>query len=133
MADLAAIGQVLESTGVSESDACRLSQVSYSDARQEQGRWQILVFVMGCAFALFLIAAIALFSIAGDARGAGIVSLVGTVASGLATTWIVKQRNDASKEKDKALALVEEYCREPKKTINELDKGAKPAELVVEM
>jgi hypothetical protein len=52
---------------------------------------------------------------------------------GLATTWIVKQRNDASTEKEKALGLVKKYCSEPEKTVSELDQGAKLAELVVPM
>lgn len=131
MTNPAEIGKVLKSESISDHDACRLSLVSYDDARNEQSRWQMLVFVMGCAFALFLLAAIALFAISGDARGGAIVALVGTVASGLATTWIVKQRNDASKEKEKALSLVKEYCEEPEKTVTELEQGVKPADLVV--
>jgi UDP-N-acetylmuramyl tripeptide synthase len=82
-------------------------------------------------FCFFLVAAIVLFAVNGDTRGAGIVAFVGTVASGLATTWIVKQRNDASKEKEKALKLVEQYCSEPAKTVTKLDEGANPADLVV--
>ncbi|HEV7770528.1 MAG TPA: hypothetical protein VGO66_07705 [Solirubrobacterales bacterium] len=127
------VGQVLKSDGVSERDACRLSQVSYTDARNEQTRWQMLVFVMGCAFGLCLIAAIVLFAISGDARGGKVAALVGAVASGLAMAWIAKQRNDASKEKEKALGLVKKYCSDPTKTLSELDEGAKPADLVVPM
>lgn len=127
------VGQVLKSEGVSERDSCRLAQVSYADARNEQTRWQMLVFVMGCAFGLCLIAAIVLFAVSSDTRGGEIAALVGTVASGVAAAWIVKQRNDASIEKEKALALVKEYCSDPTKTLSELDKGANPADLVMPM
>jgi hypothetical protein len=127
------IGEVLRSEGVSPRDSCRLAQVSYDDARREQGRWQTLVFVMGCAFGLFLVAAIILFSLGSDTRGAGLVAFVGTAASGAAVAWMVKQRNDASKEKEKALRLVNDYCNEPERTITELDEGANPAELVAEI
>ncbi len=46
---------------------------------------------------------------------------------------MVKQRNDASIEKAKALRLVRDYCNEPEKTIAELDEGADPATLVAPM
>jgi NAD(P)H-hydrate repair Nnr-like enzyme with NAD(P)H-hydrate dehydratase domain len=91
----------------------------------------MLVFVMGCAFGLSLVAGIVLVALGSDTRGAGIVAFVGTVASGAAMAWIVRQRNDASIQKEKALKLVDEYCREPERTIERLEAGADPAQIVV--
>jgi hypothetical protein len=125
------IGRVIESPNVSETDSCRLSQVGYADACAEQKRWQLLVFALGCAFGLTLIAGIALVAIGSDTRGAGIVAFAGTAASGAAIAWMVKQRNDASTEKEKALELVSKYCRDPEKTANALEQGADPAKIVV--
>ena len=130
MATAAQIGRVIESPDVSGKDSCRLAQVGYADARAEQGRWQLLVFALGCAFGLTLIVGIVLVALGSDTRGAGIVAFAGTVISGGAMLWIVKQRNDASTEKAKALELVNKYCNEPDRTIAELERGADPAELV---
>ena len=131
MAVAEALERVAASESVSTRDSCRLAQVSYADARREQTRWQMLVFVMGCAIGISLIAGIVLVALGSDTRGAGIVAFVGTAVSGAAMAWIVKQRNDGSVEKEKALKLVRDYCEEPEKTVKALEHGADPAQLVV--
>jgi uncharacterized membrane protein len=133
MASPTDIATVIDNNEISEGNACRLSQVSYADARTEQKRWQILAFGIGCAFAVALIAAIVLYAVDEGTRAAALVAGLGTVASGAAGVLIFKQRNDASIEKEKALDLVNKYCAQPEKTVKELDKGAAPAELVVPM
>lgn len=133
MASPVEIATVIDHNGISEGNACRLSQVSYADARIEHKRWQMLAFGMGCAFAVALVAAIVLFVIDEGTRAAALVAGLGTIASGAAWLVIFKQRNDASTEKEKALGLVEKYCNQPKETVRGLDEGAAPAELVVPM
>lgn len=133
MASPVEIATVIDKNGISDSNACRLSQVSYADARSEQKRWQILAFSMGCAFGVALVAAIVLFAIDEGTRAAALVAGLGTIASGAAWLLIFKQRNDASTEKEKALGLVGKYCNQPEKTVEKLDEGATPAELVVPM
>ena len=126
------IGSVIESNGISGDNACRLSQVSYADARSEQKRWQLLVFSLGCVIVATLVAAVVLFAIDENTRSAALVALLGTAVSGAGTLFVVKQRNDASIEKKKALRLVEKYCKQPKTTVKELDEGARPAVLVIQ-
>lgn len=133
MASPVEIAAVIDNNEISEGNACRLAQVSYSDARSEQKRWQILAFSVGCAFAAALAAAIVLYVIDEGTRAAALVAGLGTIASGAAALLIFKQRNDASTEKEKALELVNKYCAQPEKTVKELDEGATPAELVVPM
>src|SRR5215467_655572 len=116
MASPTDIATVIDNNEISEGNACRLSQVSYADARSEQKRWQILAFGVGCAFAIALVAAIALYAVDEGTRAAALVAGLGTIASGAAAVLIFKQRNDASIEKEKALNLVEKYCEQPKKT-----------------
>jgi uncharacterized membrane protein len=133
MASPAEIATVIDDNGISDSNACRLSQVSWVDAQSEQKRWQILVFSLGCAIVASFVAAVVLFMIDEGTRAAALVALLGTIASGAAALFVVKQRNDASIEKEKALALVSKYCQQPEKTVKELEEGATPAELVVPM
>ena len=131
MASPAEIATVIDNNGISEGNACRLSQVSYSDARSEQKRWQVLAFSMGCIFVVALVAAIVLYVADEGSRAAALIAGLGTIASGAAGLLIFKQRNDASTQKEKALELVNKYCAQPEITVKELDKGATPAELVV--
>ncbi|HEU4736021.1 MAG TPA: hypothetical protein VFS48_03215 [Solirubrobacterales bacterium] len=133
MASPTEIATVIDNNGISEGNACRLAQVSYADARSEQKRWQILAFSMGCTAAIALVAALVLYAVDEGTRAAALVAGLGTLVSGAAWLLIFKQRNDASSEKEKALALVNKYCEQPEKTVKELDQGATPAELVVPM
>jgi hypothetical protein len=133
MASPVEIATVIEKHKISDDNACRLSQVSYSDARSEQRRWQWLVFGLGCVVVATVLAAVVLFMIDENTRSAAVVALLGTAVSSAGTVFVVKQRNDASIEKEKALDLVKKYCAQPKRTVEELDKGATPAELVVPM
>ncbi len=133
MASPVEIAAVIDDNGISEGNACRLSQVSYADARSEQKRWQILVFSLGCGLVVGLVAAVVLFFVDESTRSAALVALLASIASGAARQFVVKQRNDASIEKEKALGLVEKYCNKPKETVKGLDEGATPAELVVPM
>jgi hypothetical protein len=125
------IGKIASSEGVSAGDSCRLAQVSYADARAEQARWRMLVFVVACAVAVFFLVGLGFVVLGNDDRGAAIVAFAGSALSGVAMGWFVKQRNGASKQVDQALALVHDFCGQPDRTIERLDAGAAPTELVV--
>jgi hypothetical protein len=104
-------------------DSCEVAKVDFADARHEFDRYKNLVFVMACVFAAFLVAGIVLVALGSDTRGAGIVSFVGTVASGIAMRWILARRNQASKDKDAAKTLVRNYCEAPDAVIENLEAG----------
>jgi hypothetical protein len=103
---------------IETNDRCEIAKANYWAASRNLELWDKLVFAMGCAFAVFLLAGIVLVAIGSDTRGAGIVSFVGTVASGVAMTWIVKRRNTARTEKNAAADLVGTYC--PAGTVEQL-------------
>jgi hypothetical protein len=114
-------------TAIDSNDSCRIAQVDFWDARREFNRYKSLVFVAACIFVAFLVAGIVLVALGEDTRGEGIVSFVGSVASGVAMAWVVARRNQASKDKDAAKRLVNKYCSTPEAVLENLESGATPA------
>jgi hypothetical protein len=64
-------------------------------------KWTFLVYFVGLAIAAFLVSAI--ISLILGAWTAGAVSTAGTIVSGGATRWLLKQRKEAVAEEQKAL------------------------------
>ena len=124
---VATLGQALEAATraepIAESSACRIAQQSYQDARNDFKRFQNLVYIAACFVLLFLLAGIVLVALGSDTRGAGLVSFVGTVVSGVGMKFVLDRRNEASKEKKDAEALVREYCDQPQGVIERLEAG----------
>src|SRR2546423_10311850 len=79
---------------------CDYARERHHNIARWRNLWSILVFAFGSAVVLFLILAIFLFINKSWIPGA--VSSLGTMANGLAMSWVTARRNDAVKEEQDA-------------------------------
>jgi hypothetical protein len=106
-----------------DSRACEMSRQSFADARAELARYQNLVYLTAVCVVLFLIGGIVLVALGESTRGAGIVSFVGTVVTGLGMRFVLQRQDDARKEKRAAERLVQKNCPDPQAVIANLEAG----------
>ena len=111
---------------IERNDSCGIAKIDFWDAREEFNRYKVLVFIASCVFVAFLIGGIVLVAIGSDTRGEGIVSFVGSAASGVAMSFVIKRRNQASRDKDAAKRLVNTYCDTPQPVLEQLERGEAP-------
>ncbi len=99
-------------TAIERSDACEIARINWDDKRENDRRYQALIYYTSCAFVVFLLGAIVLTALGGDTRGAGLVSFVGTVASGAGMAFVLKRKKEVAAELKAASKLVKENCSE---------------------
>lgn len=99
-----------EPNAIERSDACRVANQSYQDFRHSWERLNNLVYALCVAAVVFLIAAIVLAAAGSNTRSAGIVSFVGTVVTSIGARFVLKERNQARKDKLDAAKTVREFC-----------------------
>ncbi len=75
--------------------ACKDARSNHIAARRTVGRWENYLLVAGALLLILLLAA-AGFTLAGASAGA-IVTMVASIADGVALAWIVSRRADAEK------------------------------------
>lgn len=96
--------------------------------------WSILLFLVGTALALFLVAALLMFI--NKVWLAGALSTVATIANGVALNWIVVRRNQAVAEETEAKEDLLANCGGPQPGAAELDpapyRSVVPGQLDVE-
>jgi hypothetical protein len=111
---------------VDDNDACEIAKVSFWDARQNAQRYRVLVYIVSCVVAAFLIAGIVLVALGSDTQGAGIVSFVGSVVGGAGMLFVIRRSKEAAKERDAAARLVKKYCSA--ETLGQLEAEPVPSD-----
>lgn len=119
-----ALTAAVEPTAMVRSDACKVANQNYRDFRHSWERLNNLVYALAFAATLFLIAGIVLVAVGSDTRGAGIVSFVGTVVTGVGARFVVNNRNQAKRELLAAARLVKSYCDQPASKLDAKDLEA---------
>lgn len=71
-------------------------------------RWAFAAYVVGLTAALALVVAI-VFAVLGK-NGVAIASGVGTIVTGVATSWLWNRRTQTQREAEKFLEKVNQYC-----------------------
>lgn len=93
-------------------DSCDLAVARHEQFARWAQLWQILVYALGTALALLLIATV-IFGVFSNWTS-GAITLAGSVASGVGTKWLVAQRNTAVEDERAAYEKVVEVCGDTK-------------------
>jgi len=120
----AALSAAVAPTSMSRSDSCRAANESYRDFQASWKRLNNLVYALALAATVFLIGGIVLAALGSDTRAAGIVSFVGTAVTGLGARFVLRERNQAARDKLGAAKLVREYCERPESKLDTRDLRA---------
>jgi hypothetical protein len=87
---------------------CEAARLAWDDAHEWVQRWQTLVFVVGTAVVITIVVALG-FLIAGN-NGAAVAGGAGTVVTGAAMGFVLKQRNDARADEKLKQAAMNKIC-----------------------
>lgn len=90
---------------------CDFAKLNYFNAFRFRYLWSILVYAVGVAVALFLVASVILF-ITSAWLPAALVTL-GTIIGSGGLAWIVNQKQTAVKEEDDAFRRLKRECQTP--------------------
>jgi hypothetical protein len=81
-------------------DPCRIAVDRYKNYAMWRNLWTILLFFFGSTIIVFACVSILLFINQGWLASA--ISTLGTIVSGASIGWVVKRREEAQKEEEKA-------------------------------
>jgi hypothetical protein len=87
---------------------CDYAKVRHESTMKWRTLWTILVFILGVAILLFLVAAIVLFISAGWLQSA--IAALGSIVSGGGTAFLERQRRIAVEEEEAAYQEVVKQC-----------------------
>jgi cytochrome c biogenesis protein CcdA len=93
---------------LAQSVSCEAARRNHRSAVMWLNLWNALVFVLGAAFVAMVVAALVL--LIGGREVAAIIAGGGTVADGLATAFVVRQRNGMKKEQVAAWRDEQRLC-----------------------
>ncbi len=91
-----------------ESPACRVAVRRYEDSQRNLTIYHVMIAAFSAILLSFLVLAIILFIVGKNTSG--LVSLVGTVSTSAGALFVLKNRNNAKSETDKAVRDVHSYC-----------------------
>ena len=80
----------------------------WKDLARWRNLWSILIFLLGTAFSIFLIAAVFLFI--RESWIPSVLSTLGTIVNGVAVGWILARRNQAVEEETEAKKELIQNC-----------------------
>ncbi len=89
-------------------DSCQLAIERYRNFARWRNLWSILLFVLGAAVVLFLLAAI-LLSIRQEWLPMALTTL-GTIVTGVGAKWVLDRRGEAVREEQTAFDDAQKYC-----------------------
>src|SRR5580698_6622363 len=87
---------------------CEYARERHRDIARWRNLWTILVFAFGSSVIIFLILAIFLFLQTSWLPGA--LSSLGTIVTGVSSSWVLKRRAESVEEENAAFDLVTKIC-----------------------
>lgn len=87
---------------------CDAARLAWEDAHEWVQRWQTLVFIVGVAVVTTIVIALG-FLVAGN-NGAALAGGAGTVVTGAAMGFVLKQRGDARDDERKKQTAMNRIC-----------------------